>query len=184
MENLIPRRGLLDRDRVGAGGIYPSNVYIADLTQATFVPGRARAPGRQSGLRRFRRWRSRAWRPAQAVIAVAQGTHTGIVSGEFGGNAITAIALPTTSGSGMPAIGDWVTCAIDGFSNGFDPHTLTAYQSPNGGDAMAVLTNGGATSLAVVNLTKMLNTTIVPRTGNVCTDGTLPATVVSFIAVP
>ncbi|MGB8898162.1 MAG: hypothetical protein WCC90_02400 [Methylocella sp.] len=65
-------------------------------------------------------------------IAVAQGTHNGIVSGEFGGNAITAIALPATSGAGIPAIGDWVSCNIAGFSIGDDPHTVTAYQSPNG----------------------------------------------------
>ena len=45
-------------------------------------------------------------------IAVAQGTHLGIVSGEFGGDAITAIRLPATSGSGTPAIQDWVTCSI------------------------------------------------------------------------
>jgi hypothetical protein len=112
--------------------------------------------------------------------------NTGVVSGEFGGNAITAIALPTTSGSGTPAMGDWVTCTIAGFSNGFDLHTKTAYKSPNSGDAIAVLANGGATSLAVVNLTMMLNTTTVPRTvgGHGCSSGTLPASVVTFIVVP
>ena len=53
----------------------------------------------------------------------------------FGGSALTAIALPVASGSGIPAIGDWVTCSISGFSNGFDPHTVTAYQSPSSSDA-------------------------------------------------
>jgi hypothetical protein len=79
-----------------------------------------------------------------------------------------------------------VTCSISGFSNGFDPHTVTAYQSPSSNDAIAVLANGGATSLAVVDLTKMLNTTIVPRTagGHGCASGTLPATVVSSVSVP
>ena len=108
------------------------------------------------------------------------------MSGEFGGNAVTAIALPTTSGSGTPAIADWVSCAIPGFNNGNDPHTVTAYQSPNTSDAIALLGNGGATELAVVDLTMMLNTTIVPRTvaGHGCASGTLPSTVVSFITVP
>ncbi len=56
-------------------------------------------------------------------IAVAQGTHAGVVSGEFGGNEITAIALPTTSGSGIPAIGDWVSCEISEASAGLrSPH--------------------------------------------------------------
>jgi hypothetical protein len=117
---------------------------------------------------------------------VAQETHTGVVTGEFGGNMLTAIALPTTSGSGIPAITDWVTCSISGFSNGFDPHTVAAYQSPNSGDAIAVLANGGATTLEVVDLTKMLDPTIVPRTvgGHGCASVSLPATVVGSVSVP
>ena len=43
--------------------------------------------------------------------AVAQGTHTGVIAGEFGGDALTALALPTTSGTGAtPAISNWITC--------------------------------------------------------------------------
>ena len=161
----------------------PSHVYIADLTQAVFTsgsPGTWTAPSQVQSL-------SESFLSAGASgMAVAQGTHTGVVTGEFGGDALTAIALPATSGSGIPAITDWVTCSLSGFSNGFDPHTVTAYQSPNGGDAIAVLANGGATSLAVVDLTKMLNTTIVPRTvgGHGCASVFLPSTVVSFVSVP
>jgi hypothetical protein len=162
----------------------PSVVFIADLTQATFTtgsPGTWTAPSQNQSL-------SESFLSAgSSGIAVAQETHTGVVTGEFGGNTLTAIALPATSGSGTPAITDWVTCSIgNGFSNGFDPHTVTAYQSPNTGDAIAVLANGGPTFLAVVDLTKMLNTTFVPRTvaGHGCASGPLPATVVSFVSVP
>ena len=104
----------------------------------------------------------------------------------FGGNVLTAAALPTTSGSGTPAISDWVSCSITGFSNGFDPHTVTAYESPNSSHAIAVLANGGATSVAVVDLTKMLDPTIVTRTagGHGCAAGALPSSVVSMIRVP
>jgi hypothetical protein len=155
------------------------------LTQATFTPG---APGTWTTTGSQVQTLSEATlRFGASGVAVAQGTHTGILSGEFGGDAITAIALPATSGSGTPAITDWVTCSIgNGFQNGLDPHTLTAYQSPNGGDAIAVLANAGASTLAVVDLTKMLNPTIVPRTilGHGCLAGTLPASVVSFVAVP
>jgi len=167
----------------------PSNVFVADLTQATFTPG---SPGTWSAPSQVQPLSESNLSAGASGVAVAQGTHIGIVSGEFGGDAITAIALPATSGSGgaIPAITDWVTCSIgNGFSNGFDPHTVTAYQSPNGGDAIAVLANGGATTLAVVDLTKMLDPTIVPRTtgtgfGHACASGTLPGTVVSFITVP
>ena len=165
---------------------FPSAVYIANLSSssATFTPG---SPGTWVAPSQTQSLTDSVLSEGASGIAVAQGTHTGIVSGEFGGDAITAIALPATldTSATIPAIGDWVTCSIGGgFSNGFDPHTVTAYQSPNGGDAIALLANFDATSLAVVDLTKMLNTAIVPRTGNACTSGTLPATVVSFIAVP
>lgn len=162
----------------------PSQVYLADLTQAVLTPG---SPGTWTAPSQVQSLSESFLAAGASGIAVAQGTHIGVVSGEFGGDAVTAIQLPATSGSGTPAIQDWVTCNIgNGFSNGFDPHTITAYQSPNGGDAIAVLANGGATMLAVVDLTKMLNPTIVPRTGlgNGCAAGTLPASVVSFVPVP
>jgi hypothetical protein len=120
---------------------------------------------------------------------VAQGAlHQGIVSGEFGGDGITAIQLPSTSGAGLPAISDWVTCNIGGgWSHGLDPHTVTAYESPNAPNhAFAVLANQGASTVAVVDLTDMLDPAMVPRNGagDVCLAGTLPASVVSFIPVP
>ena len=117
---------------------------------------------------------------------MAQGTHTGIVTGEFGGSNVTAIALPTTSGSGTPAIVDWVSCSLGAFSTGNDPHTVTAYKSPNGGHAIALVANGGASSLAVVDLTQMLDTATVPRTagGHGCSVGTLPSALVTFVTVP
>jgi hypothetical protein len=62
----------------------------------------------------------------------------------------------------------------------------TAYRTPNGGDAIALFGNDGATKLAVIDLTKMLNTSIVKRTvgGHACESGTLPEEAVSFVAVP
>ena len=164
----------------------PSTVFIADLKQATFTPGSP--SGTWTAASQVQSLSESSLSAGASGIAVAQGTHIGIVSGEFGGDAITAIALPTTSGSGTPAISDWVTCSIgSGFSNGLDPHTVTSYQSPNGSkDAIALLANFGASEVAVVDLTQMLNTTTVPRTGggHGCSAGTLPAAVVSFVAVP
>jgi hypothetical protein len=170
----------------------PSQVFIADLTQATLATGTWTAPALASQVQTL----SESFLAAGASgIAVAQGTHTGVITGEFGGDAVTAIKLSATSGSGTPAVIDWVTCEIgNSFNNGLDPHTVTAYQSPNTGDAIALLANGDfavPTMLAVIDLTKMLDPTIVPRTpgGHGCllpgpnpTD--LPAAVVSFIAVP
>jgi hypothetical protein len=67
---------------------------------------------------------------------------------------------------------------------GFDPHTLVAYQSPNGGDAIALLVNEGATQMVRVDLTMMLNSADVPATGNVCNSGTLPSSAETFISLP
>jgi hypothetical protein len=176
----------------------PSVVFIADLTQAIFTPGSPAgtwtAPSQNQSL-------TESFLAAGASgMAVAQGTHTGVVTGEFGGNNLTAIALPATSGTGIPAITDWVTCnmgptpVVGGpppFETGNDPHPVTAYQSPTSGDAIALVANfdsaaNSPTQLAVVDLTKMLNPTIVPRTlaGHGCAAGVLPSSVVSFVPVP
>jgi hypothetical protein len=171
----------------------PSAVFIADLSQAIYTPG---SPGTWTAPSQVQTLSESVLPCAGASgVAVAQGTHTGIVTDEFGCNNITAITLPSTSGSGTPSISDWVTCGIPntpdtaGWNTGLDPHTVTAYQSPATGDAIALLANGyfaAPTFVAVVDLTKMLNTTIVPRTagGHGCASGTLPSTVVSFVAVP
>ncbi|MBV8906425.1 MAG: hypothetical protein JOZ22_22525 [Acidobacteriia bacterium] len=164
----------------------PTQVYLADLTQAHYIagsPGTWTAPSQVQTLSESFMISSPT---AAGPIAVAQGPHIGFLATEFGGNTITAFLLPATSGAVTPAITDWVSCNISGFSDGFDPHTITAYQSPNSNDAIGLLANGTATSLAVVDLTQVLNPAIVPRTvaGHGCASGTLPASVVSFVSVP
>lgn len=168
----------------------PSSVFIADISHATFTPGSPSgtwtAPSQNQTL-------SESNLSAGASgIAVAQGTHTGVITGEFGGNQITAFRLPATSGSGVPAITDWVSCGIgntpdsSSWDEGYDPHTVTAYQSPNSSDAIGLFANGGANWLAKVDLTNLLNPTVVPRdgAGHACASGTIPSSVESFISVP
>ena len=150
---------------------------------------------------------------------MAQGTHTGIVTGEFGfdafGGNITAIVLKkqddddrkkddddrekggVKKGNENAAISDWVTCTIPGgFVTGFDPHTVTAYQSPKDGHAIGLVASqqaGAMPTVAVIDLTKMLDKNIVQRTkgaglGHSCASGTLSTTgrdaVVRFVTVP
>jgi hypothetical protein len=168
----------------------PSSVFIADLTQAHFTPGSP--SGTWTAPSQIQTLDESSLAAGASGIAVAQGTHTGVVTGEFGGSAITAIKLPSTSGSGTPAITDWVTCNIgntpDGntWSEGDDPHTVTAYQSPNTGNADGLFANEEASWLAKVDLTKMLDPTAVPRdaAGHACTSGTLPSSVESFVSLP
>jgi hypothetical protein len=166
----------------------PSQVYIANLssTSATFTPG---VPGSWSAPSQVQVLSESYLAEGANAVAVAQGTHTGVLSGEFGLDYVTAIALPAEmdTSSAIPAISDWVSCRIGGgFQMGYDPHTVSAYQSPANGHAIAILANGGATMLAVVDLTSMLDPTIVPRTvgGHACASVTLPAAAVSVLPIP
>jgi hypothetical protein len=168
----------------------PSSVYIADLSQATFTSGSP--AGTWSAPSQIQTLSESNLASGASGSAIAQGTHTGVLSGEFGGNQITAFSLPATSGTGTPAITDWITCGIDNtpdassWSAGFDPHTLTAYQTPTNGNAIGLFENGGANWLARVDLTQLLNPAIVARdsAGHACAGGTIPASAESFIPVP
>ena len=162
----------------------PSHVLVADLNSAIFVPG---SPGSWTSLSAVNTLTESHLASGASGCAVAQGTHTGIITGEFGGDEITAIAMPPAPG--VVILPDWVSCTIgSGFSNGGDPHTVTAYRSPNNGHAYALLVNDAANTLALVDLTMMLDPLIVPRTsgsglGHACVFG-LPSSVVRFVPVP
>jgi hypothetical protein len=166
------------------------NLYIADLTQATFTPGN---PGTwtdaASQLVNFPEFSpgnetTGGFDAGTCGIAVAPGTHLAIVTGEFGGALEGVVELPSTSGSGTPAFADYVAFTVpsppaeEEWSQGFDPHTVTAYVSPNTAKAYAVLENGDFSFLAIVDLQGMLS---APRTGHVV-NNPLPAGLVTFVA--
>ncbi len=163
---------------------FTGDLYIADLTQAVFTPG---TPGTwtdtASAVVNFPEFD--AMDAGTCGIAVAPGTHLGVVTGEFGGNLEGVIQLPATSGSGTPAFPDYVAFTVpappihDAWSEGFDPHTVTAYVSPNSKKAYAVLANGDNTYLAVVDLQGMLS---APRTGAHVVTEPIPAGLVTFVA--
>jgi hypothetical protein len=149
---------------------FTGRVYIADLTQASFTsgtPGTWLAPAQ---VQTFPEMASFA--AGTDGISVAPGSsHLGIVTGEFGGNAFGVIQLPTSSGTGVPAISDYAVAVLpptpDGsiFSMGYDPHTITAYTSPNNGKPYGVVADwapGTPSYLAVIDLTALM---AAPRTG-------------------
>ena len=162
---------------------YTSNIVLTDFTQAQFVPG---SPGSWSAPFQFQNIPE--WNPYDATesgtdgIAVATGTHLGIVIGEYPfppsqANAVMAIQLPSTSGSGTPSLQDYAvaTLPIDPqgypFSIGCDPHTVAAYVSPYSGKALGLITDYGPVTcnhggtpqyVALIDLQGMLN---APRTG-------------------
>jgi hypothetical protein len=91
---------------------------------------------------------------------------------------------------------DWVVATLPNdplgnpFSMGCDPHTVTAYVSPNSNQAVGVLTDYGATPcydgglpvyLGLINLQSLL---AAPRvTGTHTAVSPLPAGVVTFVPV-
>ena len=148
---------------------FTQNLYIGDLTQATFVPG---SPGTWTTAQQIQTFPEfGGFAAGTSGIAVAPGTHLAVVTGEFGGNAFGAIQLPSTSGTGTPAVVDYAAAVLpptpDGatFQQGLDPHTVTAYLSPNTGKAIGIIANGPGsppTYLAVIDLQGLMS---APRLG-------------------
>jgi hypothetical protein len=173
----------------------PVQLYLADLTQVTFPTLNTwTAPSQFYSLAGSNNLTAHG---DNGPIAMAQGTtHEGVMGQEFpdafGGNSITAFQLNVPYNASMP-FAAWLTCNLGGnplFQQGDDPHTVAAYQSPNGTHhSFAVIANGGqgspnhATSLAVVDLDMMLLLSD-NRTPHVCDVGTLPGSIVRFITLP
>lgn len=140
---------------------FTDDIFIADLTQATFTPGSP--AGTWTAPEQLQNFPGLSLAAGTSGIAVAPGSHLGIVTGEFGGNTIGVFQLPATSGSGTPAILDWVLATLPtepngvGFSEGFDPHTVTAYVSPTSGKAFGLVADGGPLFLGVVDLQALLS---------------------------
>ncbi|HZR29627.1 MAG TPA: RHS repeat-associated core domain-containing protein [Terriglobales bacterium] len=139
---------------------FTSSLFITDLSQANFTsgsPGTWTAPGAVQNFPDF------SLSAGTSGIAIAPGSHLGIVTGEFGGNGIGVIQLPATAGSGTPAALDWVAANIPAeptgsvFSMGTDPHTVTAYVSPGSNKAFGLVADGGPNFLAVIDLQGLLN---------------------------
>ncbi|HUY27429.1 MAG TPA: hypothetical protein VMV27_08420 [Candidatus Binataceae bacterium] len=159
------------------------NLLIADLTQASFTSG---TPGTWtdtgSQLENFPEFDS--FSAGTNGIAIAPGTHLGVVTGEFGGNLEGVIQLPSTSGGGVPAAVDYVAFTMPAepsavpFDMGYDPHTVTAYVSPNNHKAYAVLGDSTNAYLGIVDLQGLLS---APRTGHTVTSP-LPTGLVTYLA--
>jgi hypothetical protein len=171
---------------------FTQHLFVTDLTQAKFTPGTGGAPGSWSAPNQIQ-----DFTPAFANftagttgITVAPGTHIGILEDEFGTTAFGAFRLPSTAGTGTPAVQDWVSASMPNDPTGaawimtLDPHGLTAYISPNSGKALGLIMNDQRTFIAVVDIEALLaaprttGTHVVDPTVNLVTSG-----VVSFVAV-
>ncbi len=135
---------------------FTNNLTLSDMKQAIFVPG---APGSWTAPTSTTTLIG-SYSAGLSGAAVAPGSSDlGVVTGEFGGSSFAILKLPSTSGSGTPALTDYafVPC-ITGVNAGLDPHTMTAYVSPNDGKSYTVFASGGPppSTLAVVDMAAVL----------------------------
>jgi hypothetical protein len=174
-----------------ASSEFTSNVVLADLTQANFTLGSPNSwiAGSSNSGANVITLPGTVFSAGTCGISVAQGTaHLAIVTGEFGGNSFAVLQLPSNSGSGMPNLKDWayVSSSVfpnepDGsfFSAGFDPHTVTAYVSPNSGKAIAFMASSSPPNcLAVIDMAAVMG---APRASDGHTVTSLPSGAVSFV---
>jgi hypothetical protein len=168
---------------------FSDNIYITDLTQAVFTSG---TPGSWTAPGQFINLNDGDYSAGTCGISSAPGTgHLAVVTGEFGGSSFSALQLPSTSGSGTPTLADYAYVSSmpatpdgGGFSAGYDPHTVTAYTSPNNSKAYAVFADyapGYPDYLGVVDLACVLALPRTAGTHNVSAD---PTPCVRYVAVP
>jgi hypothetical protein len=131
---------------------FTSEVFLADLTQATFTSGSpAGTWTAPHAIIVLNTTGTPGFSAGTSGITVAPGTsHLATVTGEFGGSTFAVLKLPSTSGSGTPALVDYAVTCITGFSAGLDPHTVSAYTSPNNGKALTVFANSPPPSELIV----------------------------------
>jgi hypothetical protein len=184
---------------------FSSNLVLTDLTQATYTagtPGTWTAPSTTQYIPE--------WDPYDGPesgtdgIAIAAGTHLGLVVGEYpfppsSANAIMAIHLPDASiPNTAPTLKDYAVATLpndpDGypFSVGCDPHTITAYVSPTTAKATGVLADYGPLTcysggtpqyVALVDIHGLLDAPRISGTHNVDPSYDLLANgIVTFVA--
>jgi hypothetical protein len=135
-------------------GEFTNSVYLADLSQAVFgspIATQYTAPHTTVNL-----VTNYSFSAGLSAVAVAPGSsHLAVATGEFGGNTFAVLQLPATGGSGTPTILDYAVAVVPSsttcgtWSSGNDPHTTTAYTSPNDGKAYAVFANTAPASCLV-----------------------------------
>ena len=120
------------------------------------------------------------------------------MTGEFGGKTFAILQLQPSSGTGgaAPTVVDWVVGAMPntpdgaGFSAGFDPHTVTAYTSPNTGKAIGLYSDwapGTPKYIGVIDMAAALAATRAASPNNhqiASSVNLITSGIVSYVAVP
>ena len=151
---------------------FTSFIVLTDLSQAAYTPG---SPGTWSAPTTIQNFPDFASFTAAGIsgMAIAPGSHLAGVTDEFGGPAFGVVRLPATGGAGAPVAPDYVAASMPNdpsgapWSMGLDPHTVTAYTSPNSGKAILAISNVARTYLALVDMQALLAAPRLPGTNTV-----------------
>lgn len=148
---------------------FTTEIMVVDTSKATFTVGTGGANGTWTApaqLQDFPDFET-FFTAGMTGVAIAPDSHLALLEDEFGTTGFGALQLPTTSGTGTPAVTDWVAANMPDDPSGaewempLDPHGLTAYVSPTTKVAYGLLINLGRTYIAKINIAKLL---AAPRT--------------------
>ena len=148
----------------------PNAIALFDMNQATFTPGSGGASGTWDTAGKQVQLLTDLDLNGVDPISVESASHVAIVGS--GSQLFGALQLPVTSGSGTPAISDWVSANMPNDPagnpwNGWSmPNGLATYLSPNTNKPMGILLNslrgnggnriGAGPYLAVVDINALL----------------------------
>jgi Pro-kumamolisin, activation domain len=154
---------------------FANEFVLVDLNNATFsaAAGTWHAPFTFVPVNEIGSTGDEFGAPGAAVVEAS--SHLAVLTSEFGANGFAVIQLPTNPslpGAGPPALPAYVVAQMptdpDGnpWEFGLDPHTVTAYQSPNDHKAYGVFEDdvnldGTRTYLAIVDLQGVMGLTRV-----------------------
>jgi len=118
-------------------------------------------------------------------ISVVSGMHLALLDDQSGNSGFGAIVLPSSSGTGTPAVTDYVVASMPNDPSGAawtmpkQPNGLTTYISPNTNRPMGVIFNNSRTFVAVIDLMNLLNP--ANRNGPNSVSNPLPSGIVTFV---
>jgi hypothetical protein len=147
---------------------FTTEIIVADTSKASFTAGTAGANGTWTAPAQLQNFPDFSnFTAGMTGVAIAPDAHLALVEDEFGTTAFGALQLPATSGTGTPAVTDWVSANMPDDPTGaawempLDPHGLTAYVSPTTKVAYGLLINLQRTYIAKIDIAKLL---AAPRT--------------------
>jgi RHS repeat-associated protein len=136
--------------------VFQGALTLVDLTQAAFTPGSPKGTWTAPFSVQSMGLPVRDGSDEMTGIAVAPGTHLGLNTAEFGDATFAVFQLPSSAGTGTPALVDWAD-GMGSWGSSRDPHPLTAYVSPSTGRAMGLVTDISLQVAALIDLQGVLD---------------------------